>query len=52
MAADQAAEDESEREIAPTAAEAPQMQVSPTRSAGLPPINTVVLPMGNGLAVG
>ena len=36
----------------PTAAEAPQMQVSPTLMAGLPPMRTVALPMGKGEAVG
>jgi hypothetical protein len=36
----------------PTAAIAPQMQVSVVRSAGRPPISTVVLPEGNTLAVG
>jgi hypothetical protein len=36
----------------PTAAEAPQMQTSPTLMAGLPPMSTVVLPTGNGLTVG
>jgi len=36
----------------PTAAEAPQMHTSPTRKAGIPPIKTVVLPIGKGLTVG
>jgi hypothetical protein len=36
----------------PTAAPAPHRQVSPTRRAGFPPMRTVVLPMGNRLAVG
>src|SRR5574343_1929143 len=36
----------------PSAADAPQAQVSPTRSAGLPPIITVALPIKNGLADG
>src|SRR5689334_3640878 len=35
----------------PTAAPAPQMQVSLVRSAGRPPISTVVLPDGNALEV-
>ena len=36
----------------PTAAEAPQIQTSPTRTAGLPPIITETLPIGKGLDVG
>lgn len=36
----------------PIAGEAPQTQISPTRMAGLPPINTVILPTVNGLVVG
>jgi hypothetical protein len=36
----------------PTAAPAPQMHVSLVRSAGMPPIRTVLLPDGNELAVG
>jgi len=36
----------------PTAAVAPQTETSPTRIAGFPPINTVVLPIGNGPTVG
>ena len=37
---------------APTTAIAPQTQASVVLIAGLPPINTVVLPMGKGLTVG
>jgi hypothetical protein len=36
----------------PTAAIAPQIQLSVVRNAGTPPIITVLLPDGNGLAVG
>ena len=36
----------------PTAAIAPQMHASVVRTAGIPPINTVALPIGNTLAVG
>jgi len=36
----------------PTTAIAPQMQASDVRNAGMPPINTVALPIGKGLAVG
>lgn len=36
----------------PTAAMAPQMQVSVLRMAGIPPMSTVLLPLGKGLAVG
>ena len=36
----------------PTAAMAPQMQLSVVRNAGTPPMNTVPLPLGKGLAVG
>lgn len=36
----------------PTAAPAPQMQVSVVRKAGTPPINTVELPAVNALDVG
>ena len=39
-------------EGSPTAAIAPQMQASVVRNAGMPPINTLVLPIGKGLAVG
>jgi hypothetical protein len=36
----------------PTAAVAPQAQVSPTRTAGMPPINTVPLPTTKGVTGG
>jgi hypothetical protein len=36
----------------PPAAIAPQMHASVVRNAGRPPIRTVVLPLGNALAVG
>jgi hypothetical protein len=36
----------------PTAALAPQAQVSPVRNAGFPPIITVLLPIVKGLLVG
>ncbi len=37
---------------APRTAEAPHTEASPTLRAGLPPINTVALPVGKGPTVG